>query len=95
MKLDSTFVYANYAEAALWAGIGGAVLLKRRDRIGLLIAAALLIFGLSDIVETRTGAWYRPWWLLGVKVACVMTIAGLMLLLLRRGRDRDPPDPRF
>jgi len=95
VKLDATFVYANYVEAARWAGMGVVVWLKRRDRLGLAIAAALLAFGLSDIVETRTGAWYRPWWLLVLKLACVMTIAGSLVALLRRSRNQGPPDPRF
>ena len=41
-------------------------------------AATLTLFGLSDIVEIQTGAWWQPWWLLVWKGAC---ISGLVLLL--------------
>ena len=59
------FEVANYVEAAVWAGMAvwcavwGVRL--RNGRMGVL-AAALVMFGLSDVVEVRTGAWYRPWW---------------------------------
>ena len=80
------FIYLNYIEAGLWVALGfgagvqavrfgGAV---RRDL--LVLAIALIAFGFSDLVETRTGAWWRPWWLLAWKSACV----GVMLWLLAR-----------
>ncbi len=78
------FVHLNYVEAGLWIALGlgaavqairfrGAV---RRDLI--VLTLNLVAFGLSDIIETRTGAWWRPLWLLAWKTACV----GVMLVLL-------------
>ncbi|MBE7458640.1 MAG: hypothetical protein KJ057_17160 [Phycisphaerae bacterium] len=39
-----------------------------------------LAFGASDVVEADTGAWWRPWWLLAWKAAC---LAVLLTLLIR------------
>jgi hypothetical protein len=43
------------------------------------IAASILLlaFGCSDFVEIRTGAWWRPWWLLVWKGGCLTGFAFL------------------
>jgi len=84
------FVHSNYIEAGLWIalGVGAAVQAfryagaVRRDL--LILALDLIAFGLSDIVETRTGAWWRPWWLLTWKAACIGVMLALLLRYLRR-----------
>jgi hypothetical protein len=88
MALDPGFVYANYAEACLWVGIGIVALVKRTGKVSVALALALFAFGVSDIVETRTGAWYQPWWLLVWKAACVFTITGCVVSIYR-SRRRD------
>jgi hypothetical protein len=78
------FEYANYGEAALWGlvGLTFAVYAVRRAgatrRRCTLAALMFLLFGLSDVVEVRSGAWWRPWWLLVWKSLCVL----IMLVLL-------------
>lgn len=52
-----------------------------------LAAVTFAAFGLSDVVEVQTGAWYRPWWLFAWKAACVAVFAGL---LAERFRLRKP-----
>jgi hypothetical protein len=86
MSLDPIFVFANYVEASFWAAAGVVAIAKRRGKASLLLAGALVLFGVSDIIETRTGAWYRPWWLLAMKVGCVLSIviAGVGVLRNRR-----------
>jgi hypothetical protein len=44
------------------------------------LAVVLAVFGASDVVEARTGAWWKPWWLFVWKAACV---AGLFFGFLR------------
>ncbi len=94
MTIDPTYILSNYIEAGLWitigVGCGVAAVLKSNNRRGDLIAATLLFlaFGLSDIVETRTGAWWRPGWLFGWQAICVM---GFAVLLLRHYRTKRVP----
>jgi len=88
---DSFFQFANYAESVLWFIVGAAFALAAGRRKGsarrqCLAAAVLFVaFGGSDIVETQTGAWWRPWWLFAWKAACVL---GLVALLFTYWRDR-------
>ncbi len=85
-------------EAAVWLLV--AVLLgwqSLRERGAarkalLVLAAVVLAFGGSDLVEMQTGAWWRPWWLFAWKAACVL----LMLWFFRKyfrlrkpGRNKD------
>lgn len=91
------FETLNFVEAGLWGAIGIGFLLaalrpagRARGRCAL-SAALFIAFGASDLMETRTGAWWRPWWLLALKSGC---IAGLLWLFwahrsaLRAERDR-------
>jgi hypothetical protein len=39
--------------------------------------ALFVIFGLSDMYESTTGAWWKPWWLILWNVGCV---GGMVLL---------------
>ena len=76
MPLTGPYRWINLAEAAMWIAVGiGVLVLSRRTRAHLLLAIALIAFGLSDVAEVRTGAWWRPPWLLAWKGACVAGIA--------------------
>jgi hypothetical protein len=86
------FEYANYGEAALWGLVGltfGAYAVRRAGatrRRRALAALTFLLFGLSDVVEVRTGAWWRPWWLLVWKAVCVLALVLLRAEYLRGRR---------
>lgn len=95
----STF---NYAESAVWAIAGVAVFVRSRReppavaRLGLVAAVAFILFAASDLLETRTGAWFRPWWLFAWKAACVICLLGCFILHGRRRRpvrSRRRPGP--
>ena len=47
---------------------------KRLRATLFVLVVTLAIFGCSDLVESRTGAWWRPWWLLAWKAACVIVL---------------------
>ena len=89
--IDPTFVLSNRIEAGLWIGISVILLvaqshLRGMERKDALIAACgFAVFGISDLVEARTGAWWRPWWLLVWKGLCVVL---LLVLLIRHTRRR-------
>ncbi len=70
----------NLIEAALWLVLGSVVFIYSwRQELRLrptlrTLAITLVVFGTSDIVEARTGAWWKPWWLFVWKAACVLVL---------------------
>jgi len=94
------FEYANYAEAILWVLIGLTFVAYAVRRAGAVrrrcVVAALtfLLFGVSDVIEVQTGAWWRPWWLLVWKGSCVAALLVLLSdYLIRRRRQSTPRHP--
>ena len=71
----------NEFEVVLWIGISLVILWRSRRlpvaqvRIARVAALAFFLFGISDAVEVRTGAWWTPWWLFAWKAACVGAFA--------------------
>mgnify|MGYP001227440322 CR=1 FL=1 len=86
----------NRIECLIWALIALIFLFRTfsftdyRRSLCYTCAAAFFLFGLSDLVEVRTGAWYTPWWLLVWKIACaVVFITCFMVYLKRRKKVRE------
>jgi hypothetical protein len=81
---DDLLQTGNYLEAGLWMVIAATFALWAARRPGairrrcVVAAAAFFLFGLSDVVEVHTGAWWRPWWLLVWKASCVLAFAWLL-----------------
>lgn len=75
--VDDLTVIGNLIEAGLWLvfAIAFGVMAGRasgpKRRLWAILAGAFFVFALSDVVESRTGAWWRPWWLLVVKTSCI------------------------
>ena len=75
------FQLFNYIEIVLWFAFGLGLLLKanklsKRQRILAIIAGiAFFLFAVSDIIETYTGAWWKPTWLLIIKCFCIIIFA--------------------
>jgi hypothetical protein len=82
----------NLLEAVLWFAVAVALLAaawrgpSSRRKILMILAAAFAAFGASDLIEMRTGAWWRPPWLLAMKGACV---AVFVLCFWQYLRSRD------
>ena len=75
----------NSLEAVFWMTTGVIVLRKSRSvpeyqRLGLISFFWLILFGVSDIFEVFTGAWWRPWPLLLLKVTCVVALTRCVLI---------------
>ncbi len=94
MKIgDSFFSTSNYPEAALWICVGLVCVGYAFRRSGIIrrrcwqAACVFIAFGLSDVVEVRTGAWWRPWWLLAWKGLCVAALMALLYDHCRRRRQ--------
>lgn len=84
--MDPVFVYGNSIEAVLWMAMGILALVRRNSAWSYALAAAFLAFGVSDIVEVRTGAWYEPWWLLAWKALCIGMILACGIQVYRAGK---------
>jgi hypothetical protein len=76
------FIAFNLLEAAMWLVLGTIVAVRARlavprlRRVGFVAASALIAFAGTDIVEARTGAWFRPWWLLVYNGLCIAVLLG-------------------
>lgn len=89
----------NLLEAVFWGTVAAAMfksaILSRSGHFSMLVLAAALfcLFGVSDIVEMYTGAWWRPWWLFIWKGSCVAGLVGVYAryLLARRAADAGVP----
>jgi uncharacterized membrane protein len=80
----------NKIECVLWVIIAFVFLIRslalndfRKILCGLCFTA-FFMFGISDLVEVQTGAWYKPWWLLAWKIACVATMLACLLYYLKK-----------
>lgn len=80
LKFDP-YQYAlfNFLEAGLWFLFSFIFIIKsRHDKINKNIFVGLYItlffFGVSDIIEVQTGAWWKPVWLFLLKAACVVSM---------------------
>jgi hypothetical protein len=70
--------HSNQIEAVIWFAV--AVFLsmqalrsqRRLRRVFSLLSGAFFLFGISDLIEAHTGAWWRPVWLLLFKSGCVV-----------------------
>ena len=92
--------YGNLLEAGLWFAVSLILLAKlwratgRLRRVFAILAAAFFVFGVSDLIESQTGAWWRPWWLLLLKVGCVAVfVFGFReYYRIKNNRDGTPPE---
>ena len=89
--MDAIAIY-NAVEAAWWGVLGVGLLIgKGRGETRVYrrwLGVVLVVFGASDVIEIWTGAWWRPWWLGVLKVACGFLIVMVAMLWVRRPRSR-------
>ncbi|MEZ6083758.1 MAG: hypothetical protein R3E58_07400 [Phycisphaerae bacterium] len=90
LQTNSFFKTANFVEAGIWISIGIAFAcfaLTKSPFHKRAFAAAIVfvLFGVSDVVETQTGAWWRPWWLLCWKGLCILS---MLMLYVRHKLGR-------
>lgn len=75
---DDLTVVGNFLEGFLWIAVSltfGIMAYRTpgpKRWLWQLLAAAFLLFGISDFIETQTGAWWKPWWLLVMKGSCIL-----------------------
>lgn len=83
----------NQFEAGFWFFIALVLALFYRRRLPppwqWLLPLAFAVFGVSDVIEVQTGAWWRPWWLLVLKAACVLVFLVALRAHLRQVKAHD------
>ena len=89
MSFSSVF---NSVEAAWWILVAAVIALGGHRLRGMMprIQGALVLgfaaFGVSDVIEVYTGAWWRPVSLLILKAACLVVLAVSIYHLLKNRR---------
>jgi hypothetical protein len=84
---------ANLIECPFWIVVAWVIFFAglRTSRRGagysLAVAPVLVVFGLSDFVESGTGAWWSPWWLFLWKAGCVILLALIVIGYYRARRQ--------
>jgi glycerol-3-phosphate acyltransferase PlsY len=87
--IERCHFWFNVIEAGIWIALAGWFLflaVRRRSSLKktfLVFSATLFVFGISDLIETQTGAWYKPFSLFMLKAICVLFIAGCLVVLFR------------
>ena len=82
----------NGCEAALWLTFAVIVIVRYRRaedrllRLSRLMAIFFVLFGISDIIEIQTGAWWRPPGLLMLKGVCLVGLSWCFVLLIRSAK---------
>jgi hypothetical protein len=93
------FRLANLIEAGFWAVVAvgfvvGAMrsegMIRRRCWVG---AVTFLVFGVSDVIEAETRAWYRPIGLLVLKGLCLLVMGWLLVGYVKKDRRGSEPAP--
>jgi len=89
--------WGNVIEAGFWMVVA-AIVYWRSDRrsgprlgTGEWAAIAFFWFGISDLIEATTGAWYRPLGLLAMKGACVAVLLHCYLRYRQSAAKGAPP----
>ena len=87
-------VIFNQFEAALWFAISAVLFYKYLSAkpesrpFALPLPLAFFVFGISDLIESQTGAWWEPWWLFVMKTACVLVFLQAWIVHLRAQREK-------
>jgi len=87
----------NACEAGLWLTFAVVVALRYRRalvgarRVARAMALLFVLFGVSDLIEIETGAWWRPPALLVFKGACLIGLTWCFAVLVRRARASRSP----
>lgn len=90
----------NAGEAVWWFLTAAFVAIYWRHWRGLTprlrdaLVVFLIAFGISDLIEIRTGAWWMPVSLLVFKGVCLIGLIGCGAILLWRRRRHAPQDRR-
>ena len=86
--MDS-FTRFNLIEGAIWIVLGAAswvssdLIPKRYRHLTQIAALTLVLFGISDFLETRLGPFFLTPWLFVLKILCVAALVALAVWYTR------------
>lgn len=86
--LTNIYRQGNYIEAIIWLIFALSFLIVAQKNSGkirkerYLTSINFLLFGISDIVEVQTRAWWSPWWLFLWKSGCILIMVWLLYIHL-------------
>ena len=91
-----TIASFNYIEAILWFVIAGAIFgmawfdssYSIYKRVMVLASLFFFAFGVSDVIEANTGAWWKPIGLLIFKASCIIGVVYCFISYLKIKRDQ-------
>ncbi len=69
---------ANRIEAGIWFVVALILLVRalrseqHLKRIIMILSGSFIVFGISDLIEAKSGAWWQPLWLLFLKAVCLI-----------------------
>lgn len=69
----------NGLEAIWWATMAIVCWWKARGKwqsVCRTAAVCFVLFAATDVIETQTGAWWKPWWLAVAKGICLIGLLG-------------------
>jgi len=90
----SNFEAVNWFEVFLWPFLVIATVIDYKMKTGTVsrtmwvVCGAFFVFGISDFIELKTGAWWRPLWLLLMKASCISVALFAVLKYFYQSRLR-------
>ena len=94
--MDDLEKSGNLVEAAFWMLVAVLILVKAiravvpLRRIFFILTVAFFVFSISDIIESQTGAWWKPFWLLLMKTGCIAVFLFGFREYYRITKHKDP-----
>ena len=91
---DDPLAVWNGCEALVWMTLAIVIHTRNRRaaveirRLAYGLSVFLVLFAVSDVIEMRTGAWWRPWGLLIFKGICLAALVPLFFALVQRQRRK-------
>ena len=79
----------NFWEGILWLIIALIFFLFpvfsriKGNKLNIFSGVLFFLFGISDFIEMKTGAWWRPYWLLAWKAICLLGLAAVFVRYMK------------
>lgn len=78
ININNVSQIGNLIEAVLWLVVALLFFIQfsqsqgRLRQVFLILSLTFIVFGISDVIESQTGTWWQPLWLLLMKAGCIL-----------------------